>query len=162
MKLTEKKVIQVIENTFERLKTQHIIPLQERQNTIKQIFKNKLGEEKFVRNYHSIEIVLDEIKEQPSLFIEADGKELAWANYKQNRIHVNMKSLLNFLQYASVTEIESKYKKETKFIRRNVSNKTELVKWLLAHEYAHTLRYEKVNHTNDFFQKVEYLFQSVK
>lgn len=95
--------------------------------------------------------------EYSSLFLEEYGP-MGWANYKDNTVYINIDRVKEYLD----TDFQTCYKKEYKFIQRNVKTEIEAIKWLLCHEFAHTLRLDNINHTNDFFQTVENLFKSIK
>lgn len=146
---------EIVEMIFEQLKAKHSITLEERETKMITYFKEVFGPQYYdVISYTDIEMI--GMNEEVSLFID-NRCNLGEANFKQNRVWINVEMI-----DALVTdEFESVYKKETPFIKRNVSTKEEAIKWIVCHEFAHTLRIDKTNHTKDFFTTVEQLYQSL-
>jgi Zn-dependent peptidase ImmA (M78 family) len=161
--LTKEQVLTIIENTFETLTANNKITLKEREQGAEQYFRNKLHEVMFggKEGFDTyIEIQMYGTNEYPALFIEEQGNFLGQADYKQNRVLININRIMKYVIKVPM-DFESIYKKETKFIKRNVTNKKDAVKWIVAHEVAHTLKLDKTHHTNDFFQTVENLYQQL-
>jgi hypothetical protein len=80
-------------------------------------------------------------------------KAFAQANNFNQTIKVSPKAF-------KVTTFTSAYKKEVKYIQRNVTTLQQHIKWFMCHEYQHLLN-SCDGHTNAFFDKVEIMYQAI-
>lgn len=142
--ITKTQIENIAEATFNQLIKQNPMTLVNRIKTIKSITPNDM---------------MYGVNEYPSLMFQ-ELKNLGEANFKMNVVYINSDLLFDYLNNYSI--FISPYKKEIKYIHRNVVTKEDAVKWIVAHEVAHTIRLDKVNHTLSFFQTVEELFKSLK
>jgi hypothetical protein len=161
--LTKEQVLTIVENTFDKLTANNKITLDARKEGVEQYYRNTLHEVMFGGKEgfdNFIEIQMYAVNEHPNLFIVEEGKVLGQALYKDNRVFINVDRIMKYVIDVPM-DFESIYKKETKFIKRNVTNKEDAVKWIVAHEVAHTLELDKTHHTNKFFETVEKLYQQL-
>ena len=140
-----------VERVFNELSNKHKITLEEREYNIWKYIMDKTNNEANARRQ------VMGTNEYVSLFFEDYGP-MGQANYRHNTVYINVNRLQEYID----SDFQTCYKKEYKFIQRNVLTEKEAIKWLVCHEFAHTLRLDKVDHTNNFFQTVENLFNTIK
>jgi uncharacterized protein YjaZ len=151
--MTTKQIIEYGEKVFNELAESNKIDFEER----KQIVSDYIIKE--FNNETMAYISTLGVNENPYIVFEEDLMSvLAFAQYKDNRIFVSIEKMKHYLK----TDFQTCYKKEYKFIQRNVKTKKDAIAWTICHEYAHLLRLEKRPHNNNFFQLVEKLYKSLK
>jgi predicted metal-dependent hydrolase len=155
--ITKTQIEKISKETFKKL-TNNNITIDERKNILINFITN---ENKMCSKMYNMMVIRleNEVNEKPSILFKKTNS-MAEANFKLNRIWINTNLIYNYLN--SCDEFKTLYLKELKYIKRNVVTKEDAVKWIVAHEVAHTIRLDKVNHTLSFFQTVEDLFKSLK
>jgi hypothetical protein len=79
-------------------------------------------------------------------------------------INANARKTENLIQlsfnllYVDDGHYLSGYKREQEFMRNNVKNHNQFVKWVICHEYCHLL-YPSLGHTLEFYKKTEELYK---
>lgn len=75
-------------------------------------------------------------------------------------LYTNNINLSDIIFNGDINEIELGYKEEQPFQLRNIKTIEDSIKWIIVHEYSHLL-YPHLDHSNEFFIKVEKLYQSL-
>lgn len=70
----------------------------------------------------------------------------------------NIIQLSFHLLYVDTDCYSSGYKKEQEFMKNNVKNHNQFIKWVICHEYCHLL-YPSLGHTLEFFKRTEELYK---
>lgn len=157
--MTTQEVKAILEETFKKLAKNNKISLEKRKEVLYEEFTRKLPAHALKQFDKEIKQGLKGTKEKVTLSFVESGPD-GMANYKHNHIWINVPALMEKVIQTDKT-FETIYKKELKFIQRNVKTKEDMLKWIMTHEFQHTLRYDKVDHTNSFFQDVETLYQTL-
>lgn len=151
--MKKEEMIEIIKETVKKLKDIHQITVKERQMLSCEHFEVKYKRSLSQKQYeYLINISSDEL----STYFQNDGP-IACASFYKNYVQFNIPKLLNTILFGKVG-----YKKEQKYIQKNCCNPKQILIWAVCHEYCHTVRIDIVNHTNDFYNGVEKLYQLVK
>lgn len=160
-KVTKKDVENILNDAYElcsmsMTKEEHIdnINFSLRQKLIKRNRSEK-SIKRFIDKYnyeHS-----DIFAQKPQIkFVNTNT--IARAKIYKNIIEVNLENLNTWVnELREEGQVGTIYKVERQYIDKYVFYTIDLVRWVIAHEYAHCL-YPQLKHTKDFFRRVEEIY----
>jgi hypothetical protein len=163
MKMTNKKVEQLFNETIDRLKDKYTLTISQRKDAIRELIYDNLTE-KTKKKTAFVEELMKEmyigLNETTYVLID-ENCEFASANFKSNRIRINPRKINELTKDAGFISI---YNRERHFIDRNCITQEDMIIWIACHEYAHTLELKpaKSTHTISFFKLVEELYLSIQ